>query len=31
MSPRDALETFTRTKMDVLALGNWIVRRDGGR
>jgi carbamoyltransferase len=31
MSPRDALETFANTKMDLLALGNWIVRRNGGR
>jgi len=30
MSPHDALETYMKTKMDVLALGNWIVRRNGG-
>jgi carbamoyltransferase len=30
MTPRDALETFAKTRMDVLALGNWLVRRNGG-
>jgi carbamoyltransferase len=30
MTPRDALETFLKTKMDVLALGNFVVRRNGG-
>jgi carbamoyltransferase len=25
--PREALECFLRTKMDVLVLGNWMVRR----
>jgi len=29
MTPQDALETFRKTRMDVLALGNWIVRRNG--
>jgi carbamoyltransferase len=29
MTPRDAVETFTKTKMDVLALGNYVVRRNG--
>ena len=29
MSPRDAVETFTKTRMDVLALGNYVVRRNG--
>src|SRR5205085_7474861 len=29
MTPRDALETFGKTKMDVLALGTWGVRRNG--
>jgi carbamoyltransferase len=28
MTPQDAIETFTKTKMDVLVLGNYIVRRD---
>jgi len=27
--PEEALNTFLRTKMDVLVLGNWIVRRKG--
>jgi carbamoyltransferase len=27
LSPRDALDTFTKTRMDVLALGNYLVRR----
>ena len=30
MTPRDALDTFLKTKMDVLALGNFVVRRNGG-
>jgi carbamoyltransferase len=30
MTPRDAVDTFTKTKMDVLALGNYVVRRNGG-
>jgi carbamoyltransferase len=25
--PREALECFLRTKMDVLVLGSWMVRR----
>ncbi len=29
MTPHDALETFTKTKMDLLALGNYVVRRNG--
>src|SRR5438552_8523526 len=29
MTPRDAVDTFTKTKMDVLALGNYVVRRNG--
>src|SRR5436305_7551758 len=29
MTPREALDTFLKTKMDVLALGNWVVRRNG--
>ena len=29
MTPQHALETFTKTKMDVLALGNYVVRRNG--
>ncbi len=29
LSPRDALETFKKTRMDVLALGNYVVRRNG--
>jgi carbamoyltransferase len=29
MSPRDALETFQKTRMDVLVLGNHVVRRNG--
>jgi carbamoyltransferase len=28
MTPREALETFLKTKMDVLALGNHVLRRD---
>jgi carbamoyltransferase len=30
MTPRDALDTFVKTKMDVLALGNYVLRRDAG-
>ena len=30
MTPRDAIDTFKKTKMDVLALGNYVVRRNGG-
>ena len=29
MTPSDALDTFAKTKMDVLALGNYVVRRNG--
>jgi carbamoyltransferase len=29
MTPRDAVETFGKTRMDVLVLGNHVVRRDG--
>ena len=29
MTPRDAVDTFRKTKMDVLALGNYVVRRNG--
>jgi carbamoyltransferase len=29
MTPREALDTFLKTKMDVLALGNYVVRRNG--
>ncbi|MBV8480103.1 MAG: carbamoyltransferase [Actinobacteria bacterium] len=29
MTPRDALDTFLKTRMDVLALGNYVVRRNG--
>jgi carbamoyltransferase len=29
MTPRDALETFLKTRMDVLVLGNHVVRRNG--
>jgi carbamoyltransferase len=29
MSPRDAVETFAKTRMDVLVLGNHVVRREG--
>jgi carbamoyltransferase len=28
MTPQDAIETFTKTRMDVLVLGNYVVRRD---
>ena len=28
MTPQDALDTFLKTKMDLLALGNHLVRRD---
>jgi carbamoyltransferase len=31
MSPEDALETFTKTRMDMLVLGNCVVRRPGVR
>jgi carbamoyltransferase len=30
MTPREALDTFLKTRMDVLALGNFVVRRNGG-
>ncbi len=30
MTPHDALDTFAKTRMDVLALGNYVVRRNGG-
>ena len=29
MTPRDAVETFLKTRMDVLVLGNHLVRRNG--
>jgi carbamoyltransferase len=29
MTPREAVDTFMKTKMDVLALGNYVVRRNG--
>jgi carbamoyltransferase len=29
MTPSEALDTFLKTKMDVLALGNYVVRRNG--
>jgi len=28
-SPREALDCFLRTKMDLLVMGNWVVKRDG--
>ena len=28
MSPQDAVETFQKTRMDLLVLGNYVVRRD---
>jgi predicted NodU family carbamoyl transferase len=28
MTPEHAVETFSKTKMDVLVLGNFVVRRD---
>jgi carbamoyltransferase len=28
MSPEDAIETFTKTRIDLLVLGNYVVRRD---
>jgi len=31
MTPRDALDTFRKTKMDMLVLGNHVVRRDGSQ
>jgi carbamoyltransferase len=31
MSPQHALETFAKTRMDVLVLGNHVVRRSGAR
>jgi carbamoyltransferase len=30
LSPRDAVETFLKTRMDLLVLGNHVVRRNGG-
>ncbi len=27
MSPEDALETFAKTRIDLLVLGNYVVRR----
>jgi carbamoyltransferase len=30
MTPADALDTFAKTRMDLLVLGNHVVRRDGG-
>jgi predicted NodU family carbamoyl transferase len=27
MTPEQAVETFTKTKMDVLVLGNYVVRQ----
>ena len=29
MSPKQALETFAKTRMDLLVLGNLVVRRSG--
>ena len=29
LSPRDAIDTFKKTKMDLLALGNYVIRRNG--
>ena len=29
MTPHHALDTFKKTRMDMLVLGNWIVRRNG--
>ena len=29
MTPREALDTFLKTKMDLLVLGNYVVRRNG--
>jgi carbamoyltransferase len=29
MTPQEAIETFRKTRMDVLALGNWLLRRNG--
>ena len=29
MTPRDAIDTFLKTKMDLIALGNYVVRRNG--
>lgn len=28
MTPREALDTFKKTRMDVLAMGNWLIRRN---
>jgi hypothetical protein len=30
MTPADALETFLRTRIDLLVLGSLVVRRSGG-
>ena len=30
MSPGDAVDTFEKTRMDLLVLGNHVVRRNGG-
>jgi carbamoyltransferase len=29
MTPAEAVETFLKTRMDILVLGNWVARRDG--
>jgi carbamoyltransferase len=31
MTPQQAVETFQKTRMDLLVLGNSVVRRSGGR
>ena len=28
MTPQEAVDTFQKTKMDVLVLGNYVVRRE---
>ena len=30
MTPEEAIDTFSKTKMDVLVLGNYVLRRNGG-
>ena len=29
MTPEQAVDTFSKTRMDVLVLGNYVVRREG--
>ena len=29
MTPAEAIDTFSKTKMDILVLGNYVLRRNG--